>query len=262
MPAHVGDLEGERLLAFHKPVRLDQHARRRSHRAHEQRDPQPSEALAGLGPRGRLLGSRRLRLDCLNPGGPCGRRRPRHRLQHELAVTGLAANRSAGLAEEEACPRRLKAGGAQHQGDLPGLGEEAVVDLQIRRGQEDLAAGVRVIPAHRLQPAQGAVAGRRLDRLPQPGLVVLREHKAGAEGVLAGHRPEGGDADQAAFVRAEQHAADLDSSASQTVEPLDGGFADLLQHHRRPLDADLMIADTPGAMLGCRLRSAHTMSTL
>ena len=60
-------------------------------------------------------------------------------------------DRSANFAEKETSSRRFRRRRPHYQGDFPHLRKVTIVDLQIRFGEENLAAGMRVIPTHWLE---------------------------------------------------------------------------------------------------------------
>ena len=60
-------------------------------------------------------------------------------------------DRSANFAEKETSSRRFRRRRPHDQGDLPNHRKVTIVHLQIRFGEEILAAGMRVIPTHGLE---------------------------------------------------------------------------------------------------------------
>ena len=61
-------------------------------------------------------------------------------------------DRSTNFTKKETSTRGLRSRGPHYQGDLPHLRKIALVHLQIRFGEKNLAAGMRVIPTDCLQP--------------------------------------------------------------------------------------------------------------
>src|SRR6185437_17178784 len=113
-------------------------------------------------------------------------------------------NVAIGVAEEETDTSGMKRVGAKHHGNLPRLGEKAVVDFEVGLGEEDLAARVRVIPSDNARAA--VLRGKQLF---QARFIVARERKRGSEGVFAIEGDEVGDGEPVALPRPEQNAADL-----------------------------------------------------
>jgi hypothetical protein len=69
----------------------------------------------------------------------------------EFMIGGGSVDRSANFTKKETSSRGLRCRRPHYQGDLPHLRKITAVDLQIRLGEENLAAGMRVIPTHWLE---------------------------------------------------------------------------------------------------------------
>ena len=110
--------------------------------------------------------------------------------QFEFRVARFGMHRAIRFAEEESGAHRLQGPVRPHyQGYLPVLREVLMVDLEIFIGEEDFAAGMRMVPAGRLQALRAQIRAFLIQQLAQAGMVVLRKREGGAQRVFASQRP-------------------------------------------------------------------------
>ncbi len=114
-----------------------------------------------------------------------------------IALVGF--HRAVGFAHKEAGAHGLRAPRSDHHGDLPWLGEERVVRVEIGLLERDLAARMREIPAHRHHAVQPRIAALPFELRGQQALIVFRKVKGGAAGVLANHVAHGHNAQPPPF---------------------------------------------------------------
>ena len=158
-------------------------------------------------------------------------------------------------AEEEADAGGLERVRFHHQRNLPGFGEEALVDGLIGLGEEDLAAGVGVVPAYNAVLAGPCIVNG--EDLVEPHLIRGGEREAGAMGMFALERGIVRDGEPVAGETAEQHAADLRASPRQGEKGIHHGQPDIIQYAGRGFDGERALGHAPRERIRLPSASRH-----
>jgi hypothetical protein len=137
---------------------------------------------------------------------------------------------------------------------LPHLRKIAIVDIQIRFGEANFAAGMRVIPAHRLESTRSAAHLRQ--NVFQALFIARRERERGSEGMLAVQRLVVENLDLPVTVLPEQDPSDFQAPARHQEIGVYDRKTNLLENQSRVEDLERRLRRPPAVQVAVK-RLSH-----